>query len=134
MKINVKSYLAQHPYPIVFALLMAAEGDFQILAKMTGGERQAYDALKTAKRYGQETRIFSLVDYPLAISNSGGGIMKIPERLSGLVLSGQTEFFGIECNVAEYVEPPYNLDKEETERLTAFTREFLKENQDSGLK
>ena len=86
-----KQYLREHPCYLVAALILASEGNPDILKQIYGGEKAAFGALQVAQAYGQNMRVHQSSDFPIYLSPKGD-ITKIPERLAGLILS-DTEFF-----------------------------------------
>lgn len=94
---NTKQYLRDHPCYLVAALALAAEGDSEILVKIYGGEKAAFDALQIAKTYGNTMKVHQSTDFPIYVSPAGE-ITKIPERLAGLILSGIENFTVLYCD------------------------------------
>ncbi len=92
-----KEYLREHPCYIVAALVLASEGNPGVAIKIYGGEKAAYDALKTAKIYGQMLQVHSHSDFPVYVSPEGE-ITKIPERLAGLAIFGIKSFTTLSCD------------------------------------
>lgn len=114
---NVKEFVAKHKIDIVAMIVLAHEGERELLEKHFGD--QAYAIVKRAKQYGETARMFSLNDYPISISEQGE-LIKQPYRLAGLIIAGQKEFMAVKCSRQPEPEPKFRFTKEEKEKLDSF--------------
>jgi hypothetical protein len=91
MNTNTKEYLRDHPCYLIAAIVLASEGNPDILKQIYGNEKDAFGALQIAQVYAGNMRVHQPSDFPIYVSPQGD-ITKIPERLAGLIFS-DTEFF-----------------------------------------
>lgn len=118
MKISIKEYLSANPSYLVAAIILADSGEPEILTRMVGGERAAFDLLKSARQYGADASIWTLQDFPIALTEQGIVTKKI-WRLAGLLIAKQEFFFGMKCNRG--IEPEsYQLSSTDKAALDLF--------------
>ena len=96
MKTKIKQYLKENPCYLVAAIVLASEGDTEILKSIYGDEMAAFSALKIARVAEHHSKIYQPSDFPISLSRENE-IIKIPERLAGFVFSGK-DFYGVQCD------------------------------------
>ena len=97
MKTKIKQYLKENPCYLVAAIVLASEGDTEILKQIyNGDEMAAFSALKIARAAEHHSKVYQLSDFPISLSRENE-IIKIPERLAGFVFSGK-DFYGVQCD------------------------------------
>ena len=90
MQVNIKDLLSANPNYLIAAVLLAEDGNREPLIEIAGSEGDAYKILKNAKAYGHNVAIYPPSDFPISLNN--GEIVKMPERVAGLILAGKTWF------------------------------------------
>lgn len=96
MNIPIKDYLRDNPCYLVAAIVLASEGDNEILEQIYGNEMAAFGALKIARVTEHHSKTHPSYDFPISLSRNNE-IIKIPERLAGFVFSGKS-FWGVQCD------------------------------------
>lgn len=94
MKVDIFTHLAKHPNYLIPALILADEGNVDPLFAIYGNEKAVFEALRQARIYAGLMKTHSQADFPIS-TNPDGQVIKIPERLAGIILAGKTWFYTI---------------------------------------
>lgn len=94
MQVNIKDLLSAKPNYLIAAVLLAEEGNREPLIEIAGSEGEAYKTLKGAKVYASHMAVYPPSDFPISLNN--GEIVKMPERVAGLIFAGKTWFAGMD--------------------------------------
>ena len=121
MLLETKEYLRNHPCYLIAAILLAKEGEPEILIKITGNEKAGFDLLKTANDYIHFASNFNPEDFPLSLNDSSLDIIKLPERLAGYLLANK-KFYALTCPK----DPQKIYDEEWLKGLDKKDQEILK--------
>lgn len=93
MNVNIKDLLSANPNYLIAAVLLAEEGNREPLIEIAGSEGTAYRILKNAKTYAGHMLIYPPGDFPISLNN--GEIVKMPERVAGMIMAKKTWFHGM---------------------------------------
>ncbi len=98
MKIIIKDLFSANPNYLIPAVLLAEDGNREPLIEIAGSEGEAYKILKGAKVYASHMSIYPPSDFPISLNN--GEIVKMPERVAGMLMAGKTWFAGMDSPFA----------------------------------